>query len=146
MNENGPDQIDFLNQHLDAMIAENKELKQRVAELEAELDKCTDVLGKFDFTSGCNGMLCVSGHLKTLASIIASLEAAGGDGTMSRFYCVHCQQNIHTTKVKTRRVFPTAPPPWATFEFMEVPICPLCEGELLDTTAPKRKDETCDTK
>jgi hypothetical protein len=69
-----------------------------------------------------------------------------GAETMNRFYCVHCQQDIHITKVKTRRVFPQAPPPWAAFEFCEVPVCPLCEGELLDTTAPKRKDETCDTK
>lgn len=51
-------------------------LRARIADLEAELNSCVKVLEQVDFTSGCNGQKCVSGHIKTLIDLLAAMEAA----------------------------------------------------------------------
>ncbi len=51
-------------------------LRARVADLETELNRCTKSLERVDFTSGCNGQMCVSGHIETLINCVKHLEAA----------------------------------------------------------------------
>lgn len=51
------------------------ELRARVSTLEAEINKCTKVLEQVDFTSGCNGQKCISGHIQTLINTVSALEA-----------------------------------------------------------------------
>jgi hypothetical protein len=50
-----------------------------------------------------------------------------------RFYCPNCMMFLPDSKVKTRRLFPTTRPPWPLFEYLEKPICPVCDNDLVDT-------------
>lgn len=74
------ERVNILEQRIAELESENEKLEQSVmriyerniilsdhiAELKSELNNCVKVLEQVDFTSGCNGHKCVSGHIKTL--------------------------------------------------------------------------------
>jgi len=63
---------------------------------------------------------------------------ATATATTGRFRCERCAITIHSEKIKHKRVPPLSPPPWAEFEYMRVPVCPLCDGDVVDLYAPVR--------
>lgn len=63
--------IDSLAAQLAARAAEVERLK----EYDAELGRCEVALEKWPLSSGCNGHLCVAGHIKNILTVIADRDA-----------------------------------------------------------------------
>jgi hypothetical protein len=57
-----------------------------------------------------------------------------------RFFCENCNTPISERRVKLVRLLPATRAPWPLFEYLEKPVCPVCDGDLVDmmwTTPPE---------
>jgi RNA polymerase-binding transcription factor DksA len=72
---------------------------------------------------------------------VAKLEAAvkqakrrGGEcrAMNERFFCENCNTPIPERRVKLVRLLPATRAPWPLFEYLEKPVCPVCDGDLVD--------------
>jgi len=57
-----------------------------------------------------------------------------------RFFCENCNTPIPERRVKLVRLLPATRAPWPLFEYLEKPVCPVCDGDLVDmmwTTPPE---------
>ena len=50
----------------------------------------------------------------------------------NRFYCENCSTPIPERRVKLVRLLPVTRAPWPLFEYLEKPVCPVCDRDLLD--------------